>query len=467
VSLDIGAKRDPPVSALLFDRLLTASGWREEVLIRVEAGTIQAVELDPDRLGQTAARRVHGHAFAGTGNIHSHTFQRGFAGLTERRGTTDDHFWTWRQAMYRFVARLSPDDVEAIAAMAFVEMLENGFTAVGEFHYLHHQPDGRPYANLAELSERIVAAAAETGIGLTLLPAFYGHGGFSGAPTTLGQRRFVCDRDLFTRLFEGARRAVQSLPNGQIGVAPHSLRAVTASEMLDLVTLSSHRPIHIHVAEQTKEVDDCLAATGARPVQWLLDNLNITSQWCLIHATHMDRTETKRAAKSGAVAGLCPVTECNLGDGIFPATEFVAAGGTFAVGSDSNVCISLVEELRMLEYSQRLRDRSRNRLSEPHRSTGRFLFETATKSSGQALAMNIGQIAPGFRADFVVLDDDPNFFASRDGDAILDSWIFAANRSPVRDVFIAGAPIVVDGRHRRRDRIESRWRSALGRIADR
>jgi formimidoylglutamate deiminase len=453
------------VKKLLFERLLTNEGWRETVLVSIEAEMIRSLQFGASPAEAAGALNVNGFAMAGTGNLHSHTFQRGFAGLTERKGSGEDHFWTWRDAMYRFVGALTPEDVEAIAALAFVEMLESGYTAVAEFHYLHHQQDGHPYANVAELSQRIIAAAARTGIGLTLLPVFYAHGGFNGAAPSPGQRRFICDREQYAALHENAKQALRGLSNSQIGIAPHSLRAVTGDEIIDLAANYPTGPVHLHIAEQIQEVDECVASTGARPVQWLLDHLDVTSRWCLIHATHMTPSETQRAAASGAVAGLCPVTESNLGDGIFPATEFVAHGGTFGVGTDSNICISLVEELRMLEYSQRLRDRRRNRLTAQNRSTGRFLFDAASTAGGQALGLQIGQVAPRFRADFVVLDEDPNFFACRNGDVVLDSWIFASNRSPIRDVFIGGNKVVECGRHLRRDGIEITWRAAMQRLA--
>jgi formiminoglutamate deiminase len=453
------------VAKLSFEHLLTDRGWRKDVLVSCSAGTI--LSLEPGVLDWGQATRVRGFAVPGIGNLHSHTFQRGFAGLTERRGEGEDHFWTWRAEMYRFLERLAPDDIEAIAAMAFAEMLESGYTAVAEFHYLHHQPDGHPYANVAELSQRIVAAAAEAGIALTLLPVFYAHGGFLSVPPEPGQRRFICSLDLFAKLVGEARQALSQLEHAQLGIAPHSLRAVAESEIAELATIYPTGPVHIHVAEQVKEVNDCLAATGARPVQWLLDRFAVSARWCLIHATHMTSEETRALAATGATAGLCPITESNLGDGIFPATNFIADRGTFGLGTDSNVCISLAGEMRALEYAQRLRDRARNRLSQPHRSTGRFLFEEAARGGRQALNMRIGKIEPGYRADFVVLDgDDPNL-AGRENDLVLDTWIFAADRSLVRDVYVGGHAVVVDGRHRRRDAIVARWRDVMQRLAPR
>src|SRR5690606_11701310 len=290
----------------------------------------------------------------GLPNLHSHTFQRGMAGLAETRGPSGDSFWTWRQVMYGFLGALTPEDVEAVAAYAFLEMLEGGFTAVAEFHYLHHGPDGAPYANLAEHCERIAAAAETTGIGLTLLPVFYAQGGFGAQPANEGQRRLLNDPERFAQLLEGARKAVASLPDARVGIAPHSLRAVTPESLAAVLPLAEGGPVHIHIAEQVKEVEDCLAWSGRRPVEWLLDNAPVDGRWCLIHATHLTDAEVGGIARSGAVAGLCPITEANLGDGIFAGVEFAGQGGLYGVGSDSNIEITAPGELRQLEYSQRL-----------------------------------------------------------------------------------------------------------------
>ena len=377
---------------LHFATALLADGWRDDVRVTVEKGVIAAVEpgMPPD-----GATRFVGAAIPGLPNLHSHAFQRGMAGLAERRGPGADSFWTWREVMYRFLDRLTPDDVEAIAAWAYVEMLEAGFTAVAEFHYLHHAPDGRPYANLAETAERIAAAASEAGIGLTLLPVLYSHGNFGGAPASPGQRRFLNDRDGFERLVEGSARALDALPDARLGVAPHSLRAVGLDDLRWLGERWPDGPLHIHVAEQTKEVEDCLAVHGRRPIELLAETVALDGRWCLIHATHAEPHEIDLIAGSGAVAGLCPVTEANLGDGVFDATRFLDRGGRFGVGSDSLVRISAAEELRALEYAQRLRHRSRNALGAPGRSTGRRLYDAACAGGGQALRQDVGALAPG------------------------------------------------------------------------
>ena len=435
---------------------LLPTGWATDVLIGFANGRIDAVEAGV--VPPEGAVPLPGIGLPGIGNLHSHSFQRGMAGLAERGGPRDDHFWTWREVMYRFLAVLDPDEVEALAALAFMEMLESGFTGVAEFHYLHNAPDGSSYAAPAELAARIAAAAQATGIGLTLLPVFYAHGGFGGAPPTSGQRRFVLSLDDFARLHEECRNVVASLPEARVGIAPHSLRAVSPQELSALVGMAGEAPIHMHIAEQTAEVADCVAATGARPVQWLLDHAPVDGRWCLIHATHMAPDETHALAATGAVAGLCPVTEANLGDGIFPAKAYVEAGGRFGVGTDSNICISLPQELRALEYAQRLGDRARNRLAEPGQSTGRRLFDMAAAGGAQALGRRIGALEVGARADVVVLDPDHPALAGRTADAVLDSWIFAGGYGCVRDVFVGGAHVVADGKHHARAAIVARWR---------
>ncbi|MFL4988305.1 MAG: formimidoylglutamate deiminase, partial [Microvirga sp.] len=350
---------------LHFATALVPGGWHDEVLVTVANGVIAAVETGVETGDAT---RFSGAAVPGLPNLHSHTFQRGMAGLAERRGPSADSFWTWREVMYRFLDRLSPDDIEAIAAFAFIEMLEAGFTAVGEFHYLHHGPDGRPYGNIAETAERIAAAAAATGIGLTLLPVFYAQGNFGGAPPVEGQRRFLSDRDGFERLVEASARAIAGVPDAKLGIAPHSLRAVTLADLAWIAERWPDGPMHIHVSEQVKEVEDALAAHGKRPIELLYETVAVDGRWCMIHATHAAAPEIALIAASGAVAGLCPVTEANLGDGVFDTSGFLAEGGRFGVGSDSLVRISAAEELRGLEYAQRLTQRSRNALGEEKRS---------------------------------------------------------------------------------------------------
>jgi formiminoglutamate deiminase len=417
------------------------------------------------RASAEGRERIAGIALPGLPNLHSHTFQRGMAGLAETRGPEGDSFWTWRQVMYRFLGKLTPDDVEAIAAFAMMEMLEGGFTALAEFHYLHHDADGSTYADIAELSHGIAAAAQETGMGLTLLPVFYAQGGFGGAAPTEGQRRFINDAESYARLLEGARKAVADLDDAIVGIAPHSLRAVTPESLRDIAALAGEGPIHIHIAEQVKEVEDCLAWSEQRPVAWLLDHAPVDKRWCLIHATHLDAQEVKGMAASGAVAGLCPITEANLGDGIFEGVDYLAAGGRFGVGSDSNIEISAPGELKQFEYSQRLRHRARNVLAEHEgQSTGRSLYDKALAGGAQALGRRIGAIAAGYRADLVVLDSDHPDLAAISGDRWLDSYVFVADRAAIDTVFVAGEAVVRSGRHIHREDIRARYGHAMARI---
>ncbi len=446
------------MTRLWFEQALLPDGWAEAVAVEVRDGAIASVTPAAPRKG---AECFSGAAVPGLCNLHSHAFQRGMAGLTERRGPGADSFWTWRETMYRFLARLTPDDVEAIAAELYAEMLEAGFTAVGEFHYLHHAPDGRPYDDVAEMAARIAAAAAQTGIGLTLLPVLYETGGFGGAPSTEGQRRFVNDVDGFGTLMARSREIVRDLPGAVVGVAPHSLRAVPPASLDRVVAGYPDGPIHIHAAEQVKEVEDCLAWSGRRPVEWLLENAPVDARWCLIHATHMNEREVAGLAASGAVAGLCPITESNLGDGIFSGVAFLGAGGRFGVGSDSDVRISVAGELRTFEYSQRLRDRARNCLALEPGSTGRQIFAGALSGGARALGRSTGALEAGMSADIVRLDPGHPALVAARGDTWLDAWIFAGGNGCVADVWAAGRHVVRDGRHVERGRIAARFAATM------
>jgi formimidoylglutamate deiminase len=437
---------------------LTPEGWRADVRLTIEAGRFVSVEA-----GATPSPDAERHAVAlpGMPNVHSHAFQRGMAGRAEVRGQSPDSFWTWRDWMYRFALAMNPDQVQAVAAQLYVEMLEAGFTRVGEFHYLHHDRDGRPYAAIAEMATRIAAAASETGIGLTLLPVFYAHSNFGGAPPTAGQRRFISDPDGFARLLEGCREATEALEGANVGVAPHSLRAVAPRELAAVCEMAGEGPIHIHTAEQVKEVEDCLAWSGVRPVAWLLDNAPVDKRWCLIHATHMNARETEGLAKAQAVAGLCPVTEANLGDGIFNAAAFVGCGGHFAIGSDSNVRIGVADELRQLEYAQRLFHRARNVMAVAGGSTGRALFDGAIYGGAMALQVEGGGLAPGASANLITLDAAHPGFAGCSDDGFLDAWIFGAAREAIDCVWAHGRKLVAGGRHRDRDGILARFRAVM------
>jgi formiminoglutamate deiminase len=445
------------MTALWFETALLPGGWAASVRITVEGGLISSLETDATPAPGDARAAV---AVPGVGNVHSHAFQRAMAGLAETRAPAGgDDFWTWREVMYRFVGRLTPDDVEAIAAQAYAEMLESGFTRVGEFHYLHHDLGGAPFADPAEMAHRIVAAASQSGIGLTLLPTFYAHGGFGGRPLAAPQARFGQSLDSFARLLERSKAALAALPGALCGLAAHSLRAVTPDELDALVALAGAAPFHIHVAEQTREVADCLAWSGERPVAWLLGHAPVDGRWCLVHATHMDATEIAGLAASGATAGLCPITEANLGDGLFPAVDHLARGGSFGIGSDSNVLIDSAEELRTLEYGQRLRVRRRGVLG-----SGADLFKGAQAGGARALGEDCAGLQVGASADIVSLDAGHPALAGRQGDARLDAWIFAARGGAVDTVWRRGVRVVEAGRHVRGEAIAARYRATLARV---
>lgn len=438
---------------------LLPSGGAENVRITVQAGAIKRIETGVSAAPDDA--RVD-TLLPAPGNLHSHTFQRAMAGMTEVRKAGRDSFWTWRDLMYRFMDRLTPDQIEAVAALVFMEMQEAGYAAVGEFHYVHHQAGGAPYDNIAELSARVFAAAAETGIGLTHLPVLYTYGGAGEAPLAAGQLRFGNDVDRFAALVDAARAGLADLPaDAQVGIAPHSLRATSPADLAAAVAAHQGGPVHIHIAEQPKEVEDISAWLGARPVEWLLANAQVDANWCLIHATHMTAAETRDMARSGAVAGLCPVTEANLGDGPFNGAAYLEAGGAFGVGSDSNVNISLTEELRTLEYSQRLRDLARNVLVVGEGSVGATLYTGAARGGAQALARDAGEIAEGRLADLVAIDSNAPTLCALTQDQVLDGLVFAAKDDVVTDVWSAGRHQVEGGRHKGREAIISRYRGAI------
>jgi formimidoylglutamate deiminase len=446
------------VAGLFFEQALLPQGWARDVRMVLDQGRLGSVESGASTQPGDERHRI---GLPGLPNLHSHAFQRGMAGLTEVRGATADSFWTWRDLMYRFVARMTADDIEAVAAQAYVEMLEAGFTRVGEFHYIHHDVSGAPYRNIGELAERIAASSQASGIGLTLLPVFYAHAGFGGRTPDQVQQRFINSIDGFSRLMDASRRAVAGLEGAVVGMAPHSLRAVTPEELEAILKLDRDCPVHMHIAEQTREVEECLAWSGQRPLQWLLDHCAVDRRWCLIHATHATANEIGRLAESGAVAGLCPITEANLGDGTFNAVEFRDRGGVFGVGSDSNVLIGVAEELRQLEYSQRLAHRARNVVANPSVSTGRTLFEGAINGGSQALGVATPGLVEGGFADIVSLDAENVALAGRSGDSILDSWIFGAGRALVDCVWARGKKVVRNGRHHTRETVALRFRQTL------
>ena len=439
------------------EQALLRDGWAADVLVEIDAaGRIARAEAGVPAQGHRVDVLVPAPA-----NAHSHAFQRAMAGLAERRGAGADSFWTWRALMFRFLDRLDPDQVEAVAAFVQMEMLEAGFGASVEFHYLHHGPGGAPYARLSEMSERIAAAAATSGVGLTLLPVLYRYGGCDGRPLGPGQIRFGNDPDRFARLVEEAGEALGALPpDAVLGAAPHSLRAVAPQDAATVAAMTDG-PVHMHLAEQVAEVDEVRAALGARPVEWVLENVGPDSRWCLIHCTQMEPAETEGLARTGAAAGLCPLTEASLGDGVFDGVRFLGAGGRIAIGSDSNIRISLAEELRQLETSQRLRDGSRAALATPERSTGRRLWDAACEGGARAAGRASGAIAPAFWADLLALDARHPDLAGLRGDTVLDAFAFAGGHGMVRDVWSAGRHLVRDGRHGDRDAIAARYEAAV------
>lgn len=451
------------MTILWADQALVAEGWARGVRVEIDAaGRIGSVTPGAEPAGER-----HAILLPAPANLHSHAFQRAMAGLTERRGPDPrDTFWTWRQLMFRFLDRLTPEDVEAIAAFVQMQMLEAGYACNVEFHYLHHRPDGTPYDDIAEMSSRIAAVARTTGIGLTMLPVLYQFGGCDRRPLGPGQIRFGNDPDRFARLHAAAGAALAQLPADTVlGVAPHSLRAVGPEGLAATVALGQG-PIHMHLAEQVAEVEEVRAARGARPVRWLLANAAPDPRWCLIHCTQMEPDETLGLAATGAVAGLCPITESSLGDGIFDGVRWLGAGGRFGIGSDSNIRIALSEELRTLDYSQRLRDRSRAALARPDASTGRVLFEGAVRGGAQAAGRASGAIAPGLWADLIALDAGAVDLAGKTGDTILDAWIFAGDDRMVREVWSAGRHLVTGGRHIAHEPIRRRYVETLHRLKD-
>ena len=435
------------MSAFFAERALLPSGWANNVRLEVSAdGLLTHIQADASAQG---AEQLSGPLLPGMPNLHSHAFQRAMAGLAEVAGNPNDSFWTWRDLMYRLVGKISPDQLGVIARQLYIEMLKCGYTSVAEFHYVHHDHNGQAYADPAELSLQISQAASAAGIGLTLLPVLYSHSGFGGQAPNDGQRRFINSTQNYLDLQARLQPIVAQQPAQRLGLCFHSLRAVTPQQISDVLAASDQQcPVHIHIAEQQKEVDDCLAWSGRRPLQWLYENTEVDQRWCLVHATHANPEEVSLMAKSRAIAGLCLTTEANLGDGIFPAVDFLAQGGRMGIGSDSHVSLSVVEELRWLEYGQRLRDQRRNRLYGAEQPmVGRTLYDAALDGGAQALGQPIGALEVGKRADWLVLDGNDPYLATASGDAILNRWLFAGGDRQVRDVLVNGKWVVRDGHH--------------------
>ena len=455
---------------LYADNILLADGWATELTITIEQGVITAIESGKAE----GAEVVQGAVIPGMVNCHSHAFQRAFAGFSEQGSEGQDSFWTWRKIMYQFLAQLTDVDAKNIAKQLYIEMLKMGYTRVAEFHYLHHDIDGSAYdnnaANLATMAQAIFDAAKESGIGLTLLPVLYQHSGFGEQKPTDGQKRFINSTKQFNQLVSDCFTLSEHYSNTNVGIAPHSLRAVDKVSLTEAVAhvraLDNQAPVHIHISEQQKEVDDCLAHYGKRPVQWLLDNVELDKHWCLIHATHLDEQERKGIAAKQAIAGICPTTEANLGDGIFPTTEFLAENGTFAIGSDSHISVNPVEELRWLEYAQRLIKQQRAILAtENEASVGRNLWQKAASGGAQSANVNSGELAVGKQADLVVISDKESRLFATGSRYVLDSMIFASQNNPISDVMVAGRWQIRNGQHKYQQDSELAFATLLATIA--
>ncbi|MDK6075584.1 formimidoylglutamate deiminase [Massilia varians] len=450
--------------ALFARHALLPDGWQRDVLLEWDAqGGLTRVDAQAaPPLGVARADYV----LPGMVNLHSHAFQRALGGLTERAGEGPDSFWTWRDLMYRFAARITPEQIEAIAAQLFVECLRHGYTSLCEFHYLQRGPDGEAYARPAETAERVAAAGQATGMGLTLLPVLYSHAGFGEQPLRPEQRRFRTGVDDILRIVE----ALQPLRGGQleVGAAPHSLRAASIAQVRELAAgLPAGRPLHIHIAEQMPEVEQSIAFSGRRPVEYLVEQAGLDERWCLVHATHLNDAEVAAIARSGAVAGLCPTTEANLGDGLFPLQAYIGLGGRFGIGSDSHVSQSPVEELRWLEYGQRLVHQRRNiAFTRQQRDVGQYLWQTALRGGAQAAGRKVGALAQGLRADLLVLDGShPNLDGVGDED-VLGRFLFCGNDNLVRDVLCGGRWVVQGGRHVAQEAVTQRYRQALNELRE-
>lgn len=470
---------------LYAENILLKDGWATKQTITIEQGVITAIES-----GMIAGAEIaKGAVIPGMVNCHSHAFQRAFAGFSEQGSEGQDSFWTWRKIMYQFLAQLTDVDAKNIAKQLYIEMLKMGYTRVAEFHYLHHDIDGSTYdtntavgstskaisskgssANLATMAQAIFTAAKESGIGLTLLPVLYQHGGFGEQEPNDGQKRFINSTEQFNQLVSDCFALSEQYSNTNVGIAPHSLRAVDKASLISAVThvrsLDKQAPIHIHISEQQKEVDDCLQHYGKRPVQWLLDNIELDKFWCLIHATHIDEAERKGIIAKQAIAGICPTTEANLGDGIFPTTEFLAEQGTIAIGSDSHISVNPIEELRWLEYAQRLIKQQRAILaSDEQASVGQNLWQQAAQGGAQSTNSNTGSLAIGKQADLLVLDSDKTKLYANANQHLLDSMIFASQQNPVADVMVNGVWQIIAQQHVEQEQASDNFAKLLVRLS--
>jgi formimidoylglutamate deiminase len=441
---------------LYLEKVLLADGWADEQTLTINKGVITKITSGYIE----GAEKVSGTVIPGMVNCHSHAFQRAFAGFSEQGSEGQDSFWTWRKIMYKFLGQLTVEHAQVIASQLYIEMLKMGYTRVAEFHYLHHDINGETYSPLSTMAEAIFKAGQTSGIGLTLLPVLYQFSGFGSLPPNEGQKRFINSTEQFNQLVSDCFVLSKSYENTNVGIAPHSLRAVNKKSLLKAVehvrSLDNKAPVHIHIAEQQKEVDDSLVHSGQRPVQWLLNNAVLDEQWCLIHATHINEQERQGIIATKAIAGICPTTEANLGDGIFPTTEFLAEDGTFAIGSDSHISVNPIEELRWLEYAQRLIKQQRAILATSEQaSVGRNLWQQAAKGGAQSTNANVGELAIGKQADLLVLDDQQTRLFANTNQHILDSVIFASQQNPVRDVMVNGSWVVKEGKHNQESEISA------------
>ena len=441
--------------------LLQESQWRNDVIMSLGPdGIITGIEQG---LENDADESISGLVIPGMPNVHSHAFQRAIAGRTGPGGRRQDSFWSWREAMYRCANSITPEQFSAITAYVFLEMLKAGYTSCAEFHYIHHQVDGRPFAHPAEMSKRVFEAAEVSGIAITLLPVLYHSAGFGESGVTEQQRRFSNSADQYLRLMEDCQKTVVCNSLYSLGIAPHSLRAVTGKVLQEVLRAwpDQRCPVHIHIAEQPAEIESCLEHLGARPVAWLLDNFQVDERWCLVHATHLSDREVELAAARGVTAGLCPTTEADLGDGIFKAAQWLNAGGGIAIGSDSNVRISVAEELRLLEYGQRLVTGQRNVLTDADGTCGKSLHQRMAKGGGIAIGQRVGKLDIGYRADLLVLNDGHELLDGRDPDVAMDSWVFAGDRSNIKSVWVAGRCVIKQGVHLYEESIRSAAATAM------
>ncbi|CAG8998655.1 MAG: 8-oxoguanine deaminase [Candidatus Celerinatantimonas neptuna] len=422
-------------------------GWTQNVIFDVsQNGFIRDIQIAPF---DAQCEKLDGPVVPGMPNLHSHAFQRAMAGLAEQRTNPHDSFWSWREQMYHVALNIPPEQLYHIARYLYIELLEGGYTSIAEFHYLHHAPDGTPYRPLDEMADAISQAANDAGIGLTLLPTLYTYSDFAGRPPADTQRRFIQTTEQYLTGMKRLQKQLQTRPNQRLGGCFHSLRACSEKQLQAVVEeLPSDWPIHIHISEQRREVEQCLITHNTTPLHWLSQHVDLNSRWTLIHSTHLTGEELSTLAKSGAIAGLCPTTEANLGDGIFPCRTYLNQGGAIGIGSDSHISTCFIEELRWLEYGQRLLEQQRNCLAdETTPSTAERLLNEALLGGAKSLAQPIGKLAVNSRADWLVLDLDEPWLNCSPGTHLMDTWLFALKSPAIKDVMVAGRWSLKNGIH--------------------